>query len=196
MQTNHLVVKAAHIQEIKAKLLYLRTVDLEFEGRFLIWGRKWVGSPQTSNLAFLAEFCVVLQMKSTIASPYRLLSMGSYSVCDLYLCERNEEQHWSFVTRIFKEYCPAQTTIVTGLEKNPASTHTISNLQYTIIFHCVPCSKVMSLVSVAAFLRPCISLEWHFNAIRWSWLSCVSAWRAGQCLLSSIWSAVSTRKVQ
>ena len=44
--------------------------------------------------------------------------------------------------------------------------------QYTIIFHCVPYSKVTSLVSVAAFLRPCVSLEWHFCAMRWSWLSC------------------------
>jgi len=52
--------------------------------------------------------------------------------------------------------------------------------QYTIIFHCVPCSKVMSLVSVAAFLRPCVSLEWHFGAIKWSWLSCIGAWRVGQ----------------
>ena len=40
--------------------------------------------------------------------------------------------------------------------------------------------KVMSLVSVAAFLRPCVSLKWRFGAIRWSWLSCIGAWRAGQ----------------
>ena len=52
--------------------------------------------------------------------------------------------------------------------------------QYTIIFHCVPCSKVTSLVSVATFLRPCVSLEWHFGAIGWSWFSCIGAWRAGQ----------------
>ena len=52
--------------------------------------------------------------------------------------------------------------------------------QYTIIFHCVPCSKVMSLVSVAAFLRPCVSLEWHFGTIKWLWLSCIGAWKAGQ----------------
>ena len=32
--------------------------------------------------------------------------------------------------------------------------------QYTTIFHRVPCSKVTSLVSVVAFLRPCVSLEW------------------------------------
>ena len=51
--------------------------------------------------------------------------------------------------------------------------------QYTIIFHCWPCSKATSLVSVAAFLRPCVSLEWHFGVIRWSWLSCIGAWRAG-----------------
>ena len=52
--------------------------------------------------------------------------------------------------------------------------------QYTIIFHCVFCSKVTSLVSVAAFPRPCVSLEWHFGTIRWSWLSCIGFWRAGQ----------------
>ena len=74
-------------------------------------------------------------------------------------------------------------------KKKPASTHTISNLrfhqngllaQYTIIFHCVPCSKVTSLVSVAVFLIPCVSLEWRFGAIRRWWLSCIGAWRAGQ----------------
>ena len=54
--------------------------------------------------------------------------------------------------------------------------------QYTIIFHCWPCSKETSLVSVAAFPRPCVSLEWHFGAIRWSWLSCIGAWRAGQAM--------------
>ena len=52
--------------------------------------------------------------------------------------------------------------------------------QCTIIFHCVPCSKVTSLISVAVFLRPCVSFEWHFGAIKWSWLSCIGAWRAGQ----------------
>ena len=52
--------------------------------------------------------------------------------------------------------------------------------QCTIIFHCWPCFKATSLVSVAAFLRPCVSLEWHFGAIEWSWLSCIGAWRAGQ----------------
>ena len=52
--------------------------------------------------------------------------------------------------------------------------------QYTIIFHCVPCSKVTSLVSEAAFLWLSLSFEWHFGAIRWSWLPCIGAWRAGQ----------------
>ena len=52
--------------------------------------------------------------------------------------------------------------------------------QYTIIFHCGPCSKATSLVSVAAFLRPCVSLVWHFDTIRWSWLSCIGAWKAEQ----------------
>ena len=31
-----------------------------------------------------------------------------------------------------------------------------------------------------SFLRPCVSLKWHFGAIRWSWLYCIGAWRAGQ----------------
>ena len=52
--------------------------------------------------------------------------------------------------------------------------------QYTITFHCWPCSKATGLVFVAAFLRPCVSLKWHFGAIGWSWLSCIGAWRAGQ----------------
>ena len=52
--------------------------------------------------------------------------------------------------------------------------------QYTIIFHCVPCSRVMSLVFVIAFLGPCVSLEWHFGTISWPWLSCIGAWRAEQ----------------
>jgi len=83
---------------------------------------------------------------------------------------------------------------VTGFEKKPASTHTISNLwfhqkwitgsiHYHIpVDHCVPCSKVMSLVSVAAFLIPCVNLEWYFGAIRWSRLSCIGAWRGGQAM--------------
>ena len=65
---------------------------------------------------------------------------------------------------------------------------------YTIVFLCMPCSKVTSLVSVATFLRPCVSLEWHFGAIGWSWFSCIGAWRASQCLLSSIRSTVCTKK--
>ena len=52
--------------------------------------------------------------------------------------------------------------------------------QYTIIFHCWPCSKATSLVSEAAFLRHCVTFEWYFGAIGWSWLSCIGAWRAGQ----------------
>ena len=53
-------------------------------------------------------------------------------------------------------------------------------VQYTITFHYLPFSKVTSLVSVAAFLRSSVSLKWHFGAIKWSWLSCIGAWRAGQ----------------
>ena len=62
-------------------------------------------------------------------------------------------------------------------------------------------SKVMSLVFVAAYLRPYVSLEWCFGATGWSQLSCIGDKRAGkpqcagQCLSSSVWNAVSTRKV-
>ena len=79
--------------------------------------------------------------------------------------------------------------IVTGFEKTrlPHTQYQTYNFtrngllaQYTIIFHCWPCSKATGLVSVAAFLRPCVSVEWHFGAIGWSWLSCIGAWRAGQ----------------
>ena len=52
--------------------------------------------------------------------------------------------------------------------------------QYTITLHCVHCSKVTSLVSMAAFLRPYVSLVWNFDAIRWSWLSCIGACRVGK----------------
>ena len=78
-------------------------------------------------------------------------------------------------------------------EKNQAYTHSYDTYQtyvdftrngllaqYPIKFHCVPCSKVTGLVSVAAFLRPSVSLGWCFGAIIWSWLSCIGAWRAGQ----------------
>ena len=74
--------------------------------------------------------------------------------------------------------------------------------QYTIVFHCWPCSKATSLVSVAAFLRPSVSLEWHLEPLdgRGSLVLVLGGLskprRARQCLLSSIWSAVSTRKVQ
>ena len=65
------------------------------------------------------------------------------------------------------------------------STRTKSNLpftksrllaQYTIIFHCVPCSENKGLIFVAAYLRPCVSLERRFG---WSWLSWNSVRRAG-----------------
>ena len=78
---------------------------------------------------------------------------------------------------------------VTGFEKTQLShtqyqtydfTRNGLRAQYSIIFHSVPCSKVTSLVFVAAFVRPCVSLEWHISAIEWSWLSCIGAWRAGQ----------------
>ena len=74
------------------------------------------------------------------------------------------------------------TSIVTRFEKTwLPHTHNIKLTipemellaQYTIIFHCVLCFKVTSLVSVAAFLRPCVSLEWHFGTMGWSWLSCI-----------------------
>ena len=43
-----------------------------------------------------------------------------------------------------------------------------ANRAYTYWYAFFPC-----------FLRPCVSLEWHFGAIGWSWLSCIGAWRAG-----------------
>ena len=100
------------------------------------------------------------------------------------------------------------------MKKNPASTHTMSNLRfyqkwitssihYHIPFHCVPCSKVMSLVfvHVAAYLRSYVSLNWCFGT---GPLTCVGSlvlvfsilgkpWRASQC---PVWNAMSTRKVQ
>ena len=90
---------------------------------------------------------------------------------------------------VLLEYLDCEFLFVTGFEKTrfPHTQYQAYNFtrngslaQYAIIFHCVPCSKVTSLISVAAFLRPCVSLKWHFGAIRWSWLSCIGAWRAGQ----------------
>ena len=48
-------------------------------------------------------------------------------------------------------------------------------VQCTITFYWVRCSKAMSLVSVAAFPRPCVSLEWCFEVISWSRPSCIDA---------------------
>ena len=63
---------------------------------------------------------------------------------------------------------------------------TLSNAG-SIHYH-IPLCALMSLVSVAAFVRPCVSLEWSFGAIRWSWLSCIGAWRAGQHIPVSLCS--------
>jgi len=61
----------------------------------------------------------------------------------------------------------SQSIYVTGFEKNPAIRLTISSeMDYWLNTQYVPCSKVMSLVSVAAFLRPCVSLECHFGVIK------------------------------
>ena len=43
--------------------------------------------------------------------------------------------------------------------------------QYTIIFYCVSWSEIKSMIFVAAYLWPCVSLEWCSDAIGWSWLS-------------------------
>ena len=48
---------------------------------------------------------------------------------------------------------------MTGLKKNPASTHNVilpemGSWPHTIIFYCVPCSKITSLVFAATYLRP------------------------------------------
>ena len=106
----------------------------------------------------------------------------------------NSQMSSSFVTGFEKTWLPHTRYQTYDFTRNELLA------QYTIIFHCCSCSKAMSLVSVAAFLRPCVSLEWHFGAIGWSWLSLLvlggldKPRKAGQCLLSSIWSAVSTSR--
>jgi len=61
----------------------------------------------------------------------------------------------------------------------------------------VPNSKITSLVFVAAYLRPCVSIEWCFGTNGWLWLPCIGVKRAAwvsheglECLLSSVWNAV------
>jgi len=82
----------------------------------------------------------------------------------------------SFVTRFEKTRLPHTQYQTYDFTRNGLLA------QYTIIFHCWPCSKATSLESVAAFLRSCVSLEWHFGTIRWSWLSCIGAWRVRQVM--------------
>ena len=75
------------------------------------------------------------------------------------------------------------------LKKNSSSTHTISNLRFhqkwitcSIHYH-IPLRALFQSHEFgfgAAFLRPCVSLKWHFGTIGWSWLSCNGALRAGQ----------------
>jgi len=103
-----------------------------------------------------------------------------------------------------------QKEVCDRIWKNQASTHTIA-IKLTILpemdcwfntlslFYWVPWSKVTSLVSVAAFPRPCVILKWCFGPISWSWPSCIDVrwlgkpWRAGQCL-GVLWAqARSTR---
>jgi len=72
----------------------------------------------------------------------------------------------------------------------------------TLSYSTVCLAPVMSQVSVVAFLRPCISLKWHFGAIRWSWLGSLVLVLGGldkpcevdQCLLSSIWNVLEYKK--
>ena len=73
--------------------------------------------------------------------------------------------------------------------KNPASTHTISNLRFhqkwitgSIHYHTPPLALLQSHESgfCGSFSWTLCKPEWHFGAIRWSWLSCIGAWRAGQ----------------
>jgi len=61
---------------------------------------------------------------------------------------------------------------------SPKMDYWLNTLSYSTV--CLASKSRTSLVSVAAFLRPCVSLGWHFGIIRWSWLSCICAWRAGQ----------------
>ena len=69
---------------------------------------------------------------------------------------------------------------VTGFEKTQLPHTQYQTYDFTrneLLAHGV---SVISLISVAVFLGPCVSLVWHFGAIGWSWLSCIGAWRAGQ----------------
>ena len=107
-------------------------------------------------------------------------------------------------TELLREY-------VTGFEKTrlPHTQYQIYDFtrngllaQYIIIFHCVPYSKATSLVSVAAFLRPYVSSSdtlvplYGHGSLVLVLGRLDKPRRAGQCLLSSIWSVVSTQKVQ
>ena len=74
------------------------------------------------------------------------------------------------------------------LKKNFASLHIKSNFQFyqkwitgSIHYYNPLCALFWnkSLVSVAAHLWPCISLEWCFGTIGWSWLSWNGVQRAG-----------------
>ena len=84
--------------------------------------------------------------------------------------------------------------------KNPASTHTISNLcssheglanvcylQFGVLWAQERSSRAPNWTSgfqlssySILYSYICVSLEWHFGTIGWSWLSCIGAWRAGQ----------------
>jgi len=92
------------------------------------------------------------------------------------------------------KYMEFVTENVTGFEKTrlPLTQYQTCDFtrnrllaQYTIIFHCRPCTSLVS------FLRPCVStlapLDGHGSLA----LGLGGPQRAGQCLLSSIW----TRKV-
>jgi len=60
------------------------------------------------------------------------------------------------------------------------------NTLSSIIFHCWPCSKATGLVSVAAFLRPCVSLEWHWLWRHWMVMAllywCLEGWTSHEGL--------------
>jgi len=77
------------------------------------------------------------------------------------------------------------TVNVTGFEKKTSfHTHYIKLMILPkvdcwlniLLYSWVPCFEVMSLVSVAAFARPCLSLKWSFSTISWSWPSGIDAY--------------------
>ena len=85
---------------------------------------------------------------------------------------------------------PFSQIICDRIWKNPASTHTISNLRFhqkwvtgSIHYHIPLLALATSLVSVEALLRPCVSLECHWMIMAplyW----CLEGWTSHEGLVS------------